>query len=136
MNWMATTMMTGMISEHDQRQLPVDAPHEEDRPSRCWRMAQTTSSIPQVTNSATRSVSEVTRDMIQPTGVLVVVGQRQRLQVAEHVLAQVVAHPLAQDAGQVDEAEDRRRLDQDQRRVVGRRCAASLRCRPRRCLRR
>ena len=31
--------------------------------------AQVESSRPQVTNSATRSESDVTRDMIQPTGV-------------------------------------------------------------------
>ena len=33
------------------------------------KIAQTTSSMPQVTSCATFSESEVTRDMIQPTGV-------------------------------------------------------------------
>ena len=34
-----------------------------------FMMPQVTSRKPQVTNSATRSESDVTRDMIQPTGV-------------------------------------------------------------------
>ncbi len=71
-----------------------------------FMMPQVVSSSPQVTSSATRSVSEVTRDMIQPTGVRAVVGEREALQVVEELLAQVVAHLLAQDAGEIDEAED------------------------------
>jgi hypothetical protein len=48
----------------------------------------------------------------------VVIGQRQLLQVTEQLLAQVVANPLAQDAGQVDEDEDCGRLHHDQRGVA------------------
>ena len=43
------------------------------------------------------------------------VGEGQVLQVVEHLLAQVVADALAQDAGQVDKAKDADGLDDDQR---------------------
>ena len=53
------------------------------------------------------------------------VGERQLLQVVEHLLAQVVLDALAQDAGQVDEGEDADGLDEDQRAVGERRCCVS-----------
>ena len=47
-----------------------------------------------------------------------VVAERQRLQMVEQPLAQVVAHHLAQNAGEVDEAEDAQRLHDNQRAVL------------------
>ncbi len=59
----------GDDQQHDQRQPPVDDEHEYADVATLMT-AQVVSSTPQVIRSETRSESEVTRAMIQPTGVL------------------------------------------------------------------
>ncbi len=56
---MATTMSASL-------ELILNMKYKEER---MFTAPQVASSSPQVTNSATRSVSLVTRDMIHPTGV-------------------------------------------------------------------
>ena len=69
LNWNATMTMTGMI------RLTMAASCQsmmamKNTAVAMLMMPQVTSSSPHVTSSARRSVSDVTRDMIQPTGVL------------------------------------------------------------------
>ena len=111
--------------QDDQRQAPVDEQHEIAVEVKIFTTAQVESSSPQVTRSATRSVSEVTRDMIQPTGVLAVIRQRKVLQMVEQLLAQIIANALAEDAGQINKTEDQDCLDQDQGCRTGSRCSIS-----------
>ncbi len=70
---------------------------------------------PQVSSSAIFSVSEVTRDIIHPSGVLPAVRQRELLQVIKKIFAQVVAHAFTLQADQVDKEEYAHRLYQHNR---------------------
>ncbi len=79
--------------------------------------AQVTSSMPQVTRSETALGvgGDPRHDPAHRRAA--VVGQRQILQVVEQLLAQVVAHTLAQHARQVDETKNQGSLDEDQQQV-------------------
>ncbi len=66
--------------------------------------------MPQVTSWAMRSESDVTRDMIHPTGVLLKYENDRSCRWLNIFRAQVILDPLAQHAGQVDEAQHRRGL--------------------------
>ncbi len=91
--------------QHNQRQMPVDAHHEPDC---CDYVDRTPRQVKQTPchqlGHAVRVGGDARDD--PPNRRLVVVGERQVLQVVEHVPAQVIAHTLAQNAADVDEGED------------------------------
>ena len=104
--------------QHDhQRQRRADQPHEVERGQ---NVKGRPGHVQQTPGHQFGHPIGVRRDAADDPahGRAVVVGQRQALQVAEQPLAQVVADALAQDASQVDEAEDEASLQHRQRCVL------------------